>query len=124
MAGLTTYGADEILGGAALPSSLWLQLHTGDPGVDGANNGAAEDTRKAVTLEASAAPATAVNDAEVAWSGTVANETATYFTLWDDENAGNPWLVGTVNPPLDLTLGGDATLPVGNVQVVAKRHGD
>lgn len=123
MAGLTTYGAEQLLAGTALPSPLWVRLHVGDPGTAGTANGAVEDTRQSVTLEPGDDAATAVNDAAASWTDLPTNESASWFTLWDDETGGNPWFVGTVDPTLDLTLGGNAELAAGRLTVTAGRHG-
>lgn len=93
MAGyLTTYGANAILDGTAMPATLYIKLHIGNPGVNAANNAAAETTRQAMTRDAASAGATQ-NAAVIQWFNAAATEVITHISLWDDVSAGNPWWV-------------------------------
>lgn len=123
MSGLTTYGAEQLLAGSTVPATLWLKFHDDDPGTDGTANAATETTRESLALEPGDDAATAVNDASISWTGLAANESATHFTLWDDETAGNPWFVGEFAPALALVAAGGVTLAAGSVIVTAARHG-
>jgi hypothetical protein len=70
------------------PASVWLKVHTGDPGAAGTSNASAETTRKQVTFAAPSAGssvATAVSWA--AWSA--GPETISHVSLWDNSTAGN-----------------------------------
>lgn len=93
MAGfLTTYGANALLSGTPMPTTMYVKLHTGDPGVNAANNAATETDREAFTLDTPSAGA-AFNDAIVQWINAAATEVITHVSLWDDPSAGNPWWV-------------------------------
>jgi len=125
MSGLTNYGAAQIIAGNGLPQTLYVQFHTGDPGPDALDNQAVEQTRQATTLEEGPdSSRQAVNDASVSWSGLAANEVGSHFSLWDDPTNGNPWVVGTLNPSVSLTAGGDATISGGNIRLTMLAAGD
>jgi hypothetical protein len=71
--------------------SLYVQLHTGDPGSAGTANASAVTTRYAVTFSA-AGTATAGSMALTSMGGTYAmtgTETISHISLWDASTAGN-----------------------------------
>lgn len=123
MSGFTNYGAAAILAGTALPQTLYVKHHTDDPGADATDNPCAETTREAITLEEGKTPLQAVNDAAVVWTSVVANETATYYSLWDAASGGNPWVVGSWEPPIEFVATGDVTVSVGNIRLNLPTHG-
>ena len=49
MANWSTYGANAILDGTAMPATLYAKLHIGNPGAAGTSNPAAETSRKSFT---------------------------------------------------------------------------
>lgn len=81
---------DAMAGGTAYAGSatLYVKLHTGDPGAAGTANPATETTRKAVTWAAAAAGSKA-NSGAITWTNITGSEDATHFSLWDDVAAGN-----------------------------------
>lgn len=117
MSGFTNYGAAAILAGTALPQTLYVKLHTGYPGVDATENPCAETTRQAIDLEEGATPLQAVNDADAMWTSVPATEIATHYSLWDAVTDGNPWIVGTWDPVIELTATGDVTVEAGYVRL-------
>ena len=72
------------------PGSVFVKLHTGDPGSAGTSNASANTTRPAITWAAAAAGSMAMNGTAPSWlawaSGT---ETITHVSLWDNATAGN-----------------------------------
>ena len=115
--GLTNYATTALLAGTALPQTLYIKLHLGDPGADAVTNVAVETTRAAVDLEPGVVDYTATNATDGDWTGLAADETATHFSLWDAATAGNPWMVGPFNPSATLSAGGNATIPAGNITI-------
>lgn len=115
MALFSTYGANAVLNGTAVPATLYVKLHVGNPGADGTANPATETTRKAFTRSTSTT-GTNSNDAAVTWPGIAGTEDATHFTAWDAATLGNCWLVGTVtaNP---YTAGDTLEIPAGDLDL-------
>lgn len=112
---LTTYGANAILAGTAMPTTLYVQLHNDDPGVDGDANVATEDTREAITIDTPAAGA-AANDAAAEWSSAAATEDITHVTLWDAATDGNPWwVIPRTGGTLNVTLGDVILADTGDI---------
>jgi len=69
------------------PASVWLQLHTGDPGSAGTANASAETTRKQVTFAAPSAGSTTASAVSwTAWSA--GTETITHVSLHSASSAG------------------------------------
>ena len=73
----------------------FIKLHVGDPGAAGANNAAAETTRKAVTFGA-AAGGVMTNSASFQWVGITGSEDATHFSVWNAAAAGTFKGSGTI----------------------------
>lgn len=68
--------------------SVFVKLHTGDPGASGTANASAETTRKAVTFAAPSGGSMAMSNTP-SWTWTAANETITHVSLWDAASGGN-----------------------------------
>lgn len=97
---------DHLTGTASwtAPSSVYLKLHTGDPGEDGTANAASETTRQAASF-ASAASGSIVTDATVEWSGVAATETYSHWSMWDASTAGNCLWSGALSSSVSVTAG-------------------
>ena len=68
--------------------SLYVKLHTGDPGATAATAASAVTTRYACTFSASSAGSMALTSMGGTWSMT-ATETISHISLWDASTAGN-----------------------------------
>lgn len=68
--------------------SLYVKLHTADPGSAGATAASAVTTRYACTFSASSAGSMALTSMGGTWSMT-STETITHISLWDAATAGN-----------------------------------
>lgn len=68
--------------------SLYVKLHTADPGSAGATAASAVTTRYACTFSASSAGSMALTSMGGTWSMT-ATETISHISLWDASTAGN-----------------------------------
>lgn len=90
-AGLSAAKAASILntyrGTTFTAVSVFVKLHTGDPGAAGATNASAVTTRNALTLAAPSAGSAALS-ALAAYTMTT-SETITHVSLWDASTAGN-----------------------------------
>lgn len=72
---------------ATAPASVWLALHTGDPGASGTSNASAETDRKEVTFAAPSAGS--MTASAVSWTGWDAgSETISHVSLWSASSAG------------------------------------
>ena len=78
--------------------SLYVKLHTADPGATGATAASAVTTRYACTFSASSAGSMALTSMGGTWSMT-ATETISYISLWDASTAGTfLWSVQLTTP--------------------------
>lgn len=68
--------------------SLYVKLHTADPGATGATAASAVTTRYACTFSASSAGSMALTSMGGTWSMT-ATETISHISLWDASTAGS-----------------------------------
>lgn len=68
--------------------SLYVKLHTGDPGSAGTANASAVTTRYAVTFSAASAGSMALSSMGGTWSMT-GTETISHISLYDASTAGN-----------------------------------
>ena len=93
------------------PTTVYVQMHIGDPGADCVNNGAAETTRKALTFAAASGGSIAATGTPVAsWTSLAATETWTHFSIWDHLTAGNPLAYAALDASMSVTSGGNAQL--------------
>lgn len=118
--GISSYLADAWLDALGNNSSfavtsVYVKLHTGDPGAAGTANPATETTRKSVSFAAASAGSLA-SDAAVTWTNIAGSEDATHFTAWDNLSAGNFLFSGTItaNP---YTAGDTFTIASGALTV-------
>jgi hypothetical protein len=107
---ISNYAELEILdhltgtGAWSAPSNVYLKLHTGDPGEDGASNAATETTRKEVTFSA-ASSGSIVSAATVEWTNVSTTETYSHWSLWDASTAGNCLWTGALSSSASVTAG-------------------
>lgn len=113
---LSTYGANAVLDGTAMPATLYAKIHVGDPGAAGTANAAVETTRKAFTRSAAAAGATA-NAAIIQWTNIAGSETATHITLWDAASGGNCWWVGALTNPVGYVVTDTFEIAAGDLDL-------
>ena len=118
--GISSYLADAWLDALGNNSSfavtsVYVKLHTGDPGAAGTANPATETTRKSVSF-AAASSGSLASDAAATWTNIAGSEDATHFTAWDNLSAGNFLFSGTItaNP---YTAGDTFTIASGALTV-------
>ena len=123
--GMSEYLADSFLNAAFNATSfsvttVYVKLHTGDPGAAGSANAATETTRKSVSFGAPGAPAAGVvtisNDAQVQWTSISGSQDATHYSLWDDLTAGNFLGSGTITASA-YTAGDTLTFAPGDIDL-------
>lgn len=121
MAGnLTTYGANALLNGTAMPATLWVKGHLSDPGVDALLGAGVEDTRFSFTRTTSTL-GTCSNSARRSIPSAATAEDWTHLSLWDDEFAGNPWWVVALTAPLTIGVGNEIALPANALVISLER---
>ena len=82
----------DMLGGTAFtaPTSVFVKLHTADPGSAGATAASANTTRVVVAWAAASAGSKAANGTAPAWASWASgSETISHISLWDASTAGN-----------------------------------
>jgi hypothetical protein len=116
MAGfLSTYGANAVLDGTAMPATLYAKLHTGNPSAAGTANAATETTRKSFTRAAASGGATS-NAADISWPTISGSQDATHLTLWDNVSAGNCWAIVPLTANA-YTAGDTLTIAAGDLDL-------
>lgn len=97
---------DHVTGRASFtaPTTVWLKLHTGDPGEDATLNNATNATRQQVTFSA-AANGSIASSATVTWTSVSTTETYSHWSLWDASTAGNPLWKGALSSSAAVTAG-------------------
>lgn len=117
----STFGANAVLDGTAVPATLYVKLHIGNPGSAGTANAAAETARKAFTRIAAAAGLT-TNAAIVEWLNAAADEDITHVSAWSTVGpaGGNCWFVGpATNGPVVVLAGNTIQIDIGELVMEA-----
>ncbi len=121
MADFATPGADAFLAGTALPSTLYVQAHTGDPGTNGTANVATETDR--IVVNAWTAPAAAgagyrgISNSQLEeLLNAAATESVTHISLWSAASGGTCWFVANV-ADVSVTAGDTIAIDVGALTI-------
>lgn len=106
---------DSLLSGAAWtpPAGCFVQLHVGDPGVNGTANISSYTTRTAVTWSAAAGASKAISGSlaiTASWTGTN-NEVITGLSFWDSLTSGTFIASAPLIVPVTVTTGAPVNLP-------------
>jgi hypothetical protein len=97
-------------------ATVYVKLHTGDPGEAGTANAAANATRKAATFGASAA-GVVTNDSAATWTNVPNAETYSHVSLWDAETGGNCLWVGALTAAKTVAVGDTFNIAIGALTV-------
>ena len=97
---------DHVTGEAAwtMPTTVYVKLHTGDPGEAATSNAATETTRKATSWSAASSGSIATN-ATIEWTNVSTTETYTHWSLWDNSTGGNALWTGALSASAAVTAG-------------------
>ena len=90
-------------------ASVYIKLHTGDPGEAGTSNAATETTRKLISFSAASSGSMA-SSAAISWTNVAATEVYTHWSAWDNSSAGNCLWTGALNASASLTAGDTFTI--------------
>jgi hypothetical protein len=101
------------------PASLWIQLHTGDPGAAGTANVAGNATRKQVTFGTPASGGAISNTVAIAWlTGEVdTSEDYTFLSLWDQDAPGGNFQGSGPMTANAVVVGDTFTIPPGDLDL-------
>lgn len=104
---LSNYLEDVLLDHIRTTYTIYVRLHTGDPGEAGTANASGETDRKLVTFNAASGGAmTSSNEPEwTNWKTAHAGETITHFSLWTASTAGNCLGYGAANTVRTMAAG-------------------
>lgn len=121
MAGISTYLSDKYLDCLVNASgfnvaSVFVQLHTADPGSAGTTAVAGNNVRKSVAFAAASADSKATN-ADITWTNVSTSETYTHVSLWDASSNGNFLWSGALTASKAVNSGDTFTLTSGQVTV-------
>lgn len=86
------------------PTTVYVKLHTADPGEDGTTAAAANTTRQAVTW-AAASGGSKASSATLTWTSVPNTETYSHWSLWDNVSAGNCLWTGALSSSVAVTAG-------------------
>jgi hypothetical protein len=97
---------DHVTGEAAwtMPTTVYVKLHTGDPGEAATSNAATETTRKAASWSAASSGSIAT-DATIEWTNVSTTETYSHWSLWDASSGGNALWTGALSASAAVTAG-------------------
>jgi len=97
---------DHVTGEAAwtMPTTVYVKLHTGDPGEAATSNAATETTRKAASWSAASSGSIAT-DATIEWTNVSTTETYSHWSLWDASTGGNALWTGALSASAAVTAG-------------------
>jgi hypothetical protein len=98
------------------PSTIYVSLHTADPGETGADEVTGGDyVRKSVTFNAPSG-GSMTNSNLLRWDNMPA-VTLTHVGLWDAATAGNPLWFGALSSSVTLSAGSSFEIPAGSLTV-------
>jgi len=97
---------DHLTGRAAwtAPTTVYIKLHTGDPGEDATSNAATETTRKAAAWSAASSGSIATS-ATIEWTNVSTTETYSHWSAWDASTGGNALSSGALSSSASVTAG-------------------
>jgi hypothetical protein len=102
------------------PATVYMSLHTADPGLTGANEITGNAYARTVWSPGAESNGQVQNNASVTFPGpTPANwGVATHMGLWDAASAGNLLYYGPLTNPVTTSIGVPVTFPASNVGVI------
>jgi hypothetical protein len=115
MSDLATPGANALLDGTPIPATLYLQLHTGNPGTNGTANVADVSTREAFSRTA-ASGGVATNSTEIQWLDVPSTEDITHITIWGAATDGICWFIDNIADE-SIFAGDTVTIVIGALSI-------
>lgn len=116
MSTFTTFGANSVLDGTGIPEPLYIQLHTGNPGLAATANVSAIITDRQEFTRPAAAGGSAASDALIEWAPAgPGSETITHVSAWSLAVAGNPWITGPLVVPVPAITNDVLQIPIASL---------
>lgn len=118
---ISTYLSDKLLdcvnsAAGFNIASVYVQLHTADPGTAGTTSVAGNNVRKSAAFAASSALSKATN-ADVTWTSVSTTETYSHVSLWDASSVGNFLWSGALTAAKAVTAGDTFTIASGSLSL-------
>ena len=108
----STYLGNKVLTDNLISATGYMSLHTGDPGLTGANEVTGGSySRKACAVSAPSGKATS-NSGTITFTG-MPTATVTYACIWDAASAGNCLLISNAFTAVSVTAGNDVKVDPG-----------
>lgn len=95
-------------------ATVYVKLHTGDPGASGTANAAGNTTRQAATFAAASAGANASN-ADIVWTNVNTAETYSHVSYWTASSAGTFLGSSALTASKLVAIGDTFTIPSGSL---------
>lgn len=115
MSDLALPGANAFLDGTALPATLYMQLHLGNPGTAGTANLSAVGVRK-VFSRTTATLGVVTNSTQIQWLDVPASETITHVSIWGSLTGGICWFVDDIANQ-GIFTGDSVTIVIGVLSI-------
>ena len=87
-----------------MPTTVYIKLHTADPGEDGTTAAATNTSRQSATWATAASGSIATN-ATITWTNVSTTETYSHWSMWDASTAGNCLWTGALSSSAAVTAG-------------------
>ena len=98
------------------PTTVYIKLHTGDPGEDGTSNAATETTRKSASWSAASSGSVALSGT-ISWTSVAGTETISHISAWDASTSGNCLGSGALTASKAVTAGDTLELTALTISV-------
>ena len=122
MTGFTPYFVNKIMdhcvGGVSWtpPTTIYVQLHLGDPGPDGTANVSATTTRKPAAWSAAANGQVSITT-DITWTA-AAKESISHISHWDALTSGHCVATDELDESKNVFVGDTFDLPTSTLQIV------
>tara|TARA_B110000503_G_scaffold119677_1_gene181676 strand:- start:999 stop:1367 length:369 start_codon:yes stop_codon:yes gene_type:complete len=87
-----------------MPTTVYIKLHTADPGEAATSSAATEATRKAASWASAASGSIAISGT-IEWVNVSTTETYSHWSAWDASTAGNALWSGALTSSAAVTAG-------------------
>lgn len=110
---ISSFGRNALLDSVFNTGTLYVQLHTGDPG-DGMQN-LAEETRRQLLAGAPASEGVFRSVNDLLWEDVPTAEILSHISIWDDPVEGRCYWTGALAKPQQVNEGNTFRIPSGSL---------
>jgi hypothetical protein len=97
--------------------SVYVKLHTGDPGSAGTNNAAGNTVRQQATFGSVASGGAIDNTVAIAWTSVSTSETYTHVSLWTASSGGSYLGNGQLTQSKVVNSGDNFSIAIGDLDI-------